>query len=229
MNSEALRRLEHPIDPTIDNCLDKLLRVDSQPRSSSQAGALGSSEVDHVMTDSQATQPATSTNPFAALEADNPEAEDAMEMKEGWTFQGRKKHTPKIASLRQVLFQSTTLTSNHDITPGGRRKRTHSDVHSPYFTSLGISSPPGQEHARARIWPVLSREKNAQKEILIYARNNTLPSLPLSIRITGLPEEEWTHATALADITQSIESELEDKILKYSLNLKDCLSLEWSW
>ncbi|CAK9209955.1 unnamed protein product [Sphagnum troendelagicum] len=36
---------------------------------------------------SQVTQPATSTNPFAALEADNPEAEDAMdnpeEMKEG--------------------------------------------------------------------------------------------------------------------------------------------------
>ncbi len=26
-----------------------------------------------------------------------------------------------------------------------------------------------------------------------------------------------------------IESELEDKILKYSLNFKDCLSLEWSW
>jgi hypothetical protein len=90
---------------------------------------------------SQATQPATSTNPFAALEADNLEAKDAMdnpeEMREGWTFQGRKKHTPKIASLRQVLPQSTTLTPNHDITPGGRRKRMHSDVHCSYFTSLG--------------------------------------------------------------------------------------------
>jgi hypothetical protein len=75
----------------------------------------------------------------------------------------------------------------------------------------------------------MSREKNAQKEILIYARNNALPGLPLSIRITGSPEEEWTHATALADITQSIEFELEDKILRYSLNLKDCLSLQWSW
>jgi len=155
---------------------------------------------------------------------DNPE-----EMREGWTFQGRKKHTPKIASLRQVLPQSTTLTPNHDITPGGRRKCTHSDVHCSYFTSLGISSPPGQEHARARIWPVLSREKNAQKEILIYTRNNALLGLPLSIRITGSPEEEWIHASALADITQSIESELEDKILRYSLNIKDCLSLEWSW
>ncbi len=106
---------------------------------------------------SQATQPTTSTNLFAALEADNPKAEDAMdnleEMREGWTFQGRKKHAPRIASLRQVLSQFTTLTPNHDVTPGGRRKRTHSNVHCSYFTSLGISSPPGQEHARARIWP----------------------------------------------------------------------------
>jgi hypothetical protein len=45
----------------------------------------------------------------------------------------------------------------------------------------------------------------------------------------GSSEEEWTHASALEDITRSIESELEDKILKYNLNLKDCLSLEWSW
>jgi hypothetical protein len=121
---------------------------------------------------SQATQPTTSTNPFAALEADNPETEDAMdnpeEMREGWTFQGRKKHTPKITSLRQVLPQSTTLTPNHDITLGGRRKRTHLDMHCSYFTSLGISSSPGQEHTTTRISPVLSREKNAQKEILIY-------------------------------------------------------------
>ncbi len=93
----------------------------------------------------------------------------------------------------------------------------HSDVHCSYFTSLGISSPPGEEHARARIWPVLSREKNAQKELLIYAKNNALPGLPLSIRITGSSEEEWTHASALEDITRSIESKLEDKILRYRL------------
>ncbi len=98
-------------------------------------------------------------------------------------------------------------------------------MHCSYFTSLGISSPPGQEHARARIWPILSREKNTQKEILIYNRNNALLGLLLSIRIMGSPEEEWTHATTLADITQNIESELEDKIFRYSLNLKDCFSL----
>jgi hypothetical protein len=103
----------------------------------------------------------------------------------------------------------------------------HSEVHRSYFTSLGISIPPGQEHARTRIWPVLSKEKNDQKEILVYARNNSPPSLPLNIKITGSPEEKWTHASALADITQSIESEL--KVLRFSLNLKDRLSLEWSW
>jgi hypothetical protein len=56
-----------------------------------------------------------------------------------------------------------------------------------------------------------------------------MPGLPLSIRITGLFEEEWTHASALEDITWCIESELKDKILRYNLNFKDYLSLEWSW
>ncbi|CAK9860964.1 unnamed protein product [Sphagnum jensenii] len=105
----------------------------------------------------------------------------------------------------------------------------HSEVHRSYFTSLGISVPPGQEHARTRIWPILSRKKNDQKEILAYTRNNSPLSLPLNIRITGSSEEEWTRASALADITQSIESEFEDKLLRYSLSLKDHLSLEWSW
>jgi hypothetical protein len=49
VNSEALRQLEHPTDSTIGICSDKLLRADSQPRSSSQAGAPGSSEADHIM------------------------------------------------------------------------------------------------------------------------------------------------------------------------------------
>ncbi len=48
---------------------------------------------------------------------------------------------------------------------------------------------------------------------MIYAKNNGMLGLPLSIRITSSPEEEWTHASALEDITRSIESELEDKTL----------------
>jgi hypothetical protein len=42
-----------------------------------------------------------------ALEADNPEAEEKKdnlgEMKECWTFQGRKKHTLRITSPKQAL------------------------------------------------------------------------------------------------------------------------------
>jgi hypothetical protein len=45
----------------------------------------------------QATQPHVNSNPFAALKCDNPEGEGAKdhheELREGWTFQGRKKHT----------------------------------------------------------------------------------------------------------------------------------------
>jgi hypothetical protein len=135
------------------------------------------------------TQLITNTNPFTALEADNPEAEKEKdklgEMKESWTFQGRKKHTPRVTSPRQALPQTPTPSPGHDVTPGGRRKRMHSDVHCSYFTSLGISSPPGQEHAIARIWPVLSREKNAQKELLIYAKSNALPGLLTHSQVPG--------------------------------------------
>jgi hypothetical protein len=44
-----------------------------------------------------------------------------------------------------------------------------------------------------------------------------------------LTKKKWIHASTLEDITRSIESELEDKILRFSFNLKDCLNLEWSW
>ncbi len=76
---------------------------------------------------------------------------------------------------------------------------------------------------------MLTRVKNDQKEILVYSKNNTPPSLPLNIRITGSLEAEWTQDFALADLTQRIKTELKEKVLKYNLNLKDRLTLEWSW
>jgi hypothetical protein len=99
-------------------------------------------------------------------------------------------------------------------------------VHYSYFASLGIPVPPGQEHARTRIWPVLTRAKNDQKEILVYSRNNTPSSLPLNIKIMGSLEAEWTQDSALANFTQRIETELEETVLRYNLNLKDRLTLE---
>ncbi len=76
---------------------------------------------------------------------------------------------------------------------------------------------------------MLARAKNDQKEILVYSKNNTPPSLPLNIKITGSSEAEWTQDSTLVDLTQRIETELEEKVLRYNLNLKDQLTLEWSW
>jgi hypothetical protein len=41
-------------------------------------------------------------------------------------------------------------------------------------------------------------------------------------------EDNWTPASALEDLTRSVESELEEKILRFSLSLKRRLALEWS-
>jgi hypothetical protein len=79
----------------------------------------------------------------------------------------------------------------------------HSEVHPSFFTSLGISASPNKEPFRARIWPVLIREKNALKETLVHSKNQALPSLPLSIRITGpaeAAEEEWSPSSAWTDL-----------------------------
>lgn len=186
---------------------------------------------------------ATNANPFIALEALSPEAEDPKDAQgklgEIWTFQASKKQSSRIVSPRQTLPQSPTLASIHDLTLapasiqdlilGSGRKRTCSEVHSSFFISLGIPMPPGQEHAREIVWPVLSRVRNNQKEILVNVKSNDSPSLPLHLRCIWTPKEEWTPMSALADLTRNVEAELEGKIFRFSLNLKGCLALEWSW
>jgi hypothetical protein len=86
----------------------------------------------------------------------------------------------------------------------------HSEVHPSYFSFLAIAIPRNGEPFRARIWPVLTREKNLNKETLVYSKNQARPSLPLSMRITGLTEVEWTQDLAWADLTQRLEKELEE-------------------
>ncbi len=90
----------------------------------------------------QAIQPATNTNPFAALEMDNLEAENENDnhedLREGWTFQGRKKHTPRIASPKQVLPQSPTppLTmKSHQGEEGNECTQTCTAPTSPHWVS----------------------------------------------------------------------------------------------
>jgi hypothetical protein len=92
-------------------------------------------------------------------------------------------------------------------------------VHNFFFTSLGIPVPPREEFARAKIWPVLSKERDNQKEILVIVRSNDLPNLPLHIRCMSAPQENWTLASVLEDLTRSVESELEEKILRFSLSV----------
>jgi hypothetical protein len=108
----------------------------------------------------------------------------------------------------------------------------HSEVHPSFFTSFGISVPPNKGPFRTKIWPVLVREKNSQKETLVHSKNQALPSLPLSIRITGpaeATEEEWSTSSAWADLIQRIELELEEKVLRFKFNITKQPQLEWAW
>ncbi len=182
---------------------------------------------------SQALSPGANTNPFASLGEGNRGIEACNKLHEdstkGWSFQGKNKHVPKLVSPRHDPHQSPFPTSHLDTTLGGKRSQTYSEVHHTFFTSLGILVPPNQEFCRARIWLVLTREKNSQKETLVHSKNQALPNLPLNIRIIGPSEAEWTHNSALADITQRLKMELEEKVLRYKLALKDRLHFEWSW
>jgi hypothetical protein len=151
------------------------------------------------------------------------------ELPEGWSFQGRRKHAPKIASPRLELKQVPARTPQQEPTSGGKRQQFHSEVHATYFSSLGIDAPSTGEPFRTRIWPVLTREKNAIRETLVYSKNQARPSLPLSLRITGPTEAEWTQVSTWADLTQRLETELEEKVLRYKLPIKARPRLEWSW
>jgi hypothetical protein len=184
----------------------------------------------------QAPSPTTKTNPFAILGEDNSGVEALMKLhedtKEGWSFQGRKRNAPKQASPRKEAHHSSPHISQRETTPGGKRGIMHSEVHPSFFTSLGIPVPPNKEPLRARIWPVLTREKNLKNETLVHSRNQASPNLPFYIRITGpakAAETEWTQNLAWANLTQHLEMELEDNILRYKMCIKDQPQLEWSW
>ncbi len=109
---------------------------------------------------------------------------------EGWTFQGKRRMPIKLLSPRQDLAEASTRSPQHASTPGGKRGHTHSELHHSYFESLGISVRADQEFCKARIWPVLSRKKEEKEQILVHSKNQSPPDLPLSIRVTGLPEEK---------------------------------------
>jgi hypothetical protein len=82
---------------------------------------------------------------------------------EGWTFQGKRKLPVRIFSPRQDPAEVSTRSPQPATTPGGKRGQTHSELHHSYFESLGISIPVDQELCKARIWSVLSREKDEKE------------------------------------------------------------------
>ncbi len=184
----------------------------------------------------QIPSPAAKSNPFATLGEDNagPEIlrETQEDTKEGWSFQGRKRHDPKQTPTRQATQQPSPHHSNRETTPGGKRGQLHSEVHPSFFTSLGIQVPPSKEPLRARIWPVLTRTKEGKKETLVQCRNQSLPNLPLNFRISGpteATETEWTQETTRANLTQRLELELKENILRFKWCIKEQFHLEWSW
>ncbi|CAK9198445.1 unnamed protein product [Sphagnum troendelagicum] len=67
---------------------------------------------------------------------------------------------------------------------------------------------------------MLTREKISIKETLVYSKNQARPSLPLNMRVTGPTEAEWTKDSTWADLTQRLEAELEEKVLRYKLTIK---------
>jgi hypothetical protein len=97
---------------------------------------------------------------------------------------------------------------------------------------LGISAPANKEPFRVRIWPILFREKDDQKEVLMHSKSLTLPSLPLSIRYVRPaiePEAEWTPNSTWVDLIHQMELELEEQILRFKFTINERFQLEWSW
>jgi hypothetical protein len=158
-----------------------------------------------------------SFNPFATPEKKGKEApgpsDPPCESMEGWVFQGKKRNAPIRAPPRQESSQVPLRTLQKDVTLGGKRGLLHSKVHQSYLTSLGISVSTNKEPFKVRFWPILTRDKDAQREMLMHSKSHTLPSLPLSIRYSGLagePEAGWTPNEAWVDLIHRVEVELEE-------------------
>jgi hypothetical protein len=127
---------------------------------------------------------------------------------------------------RGQLISSPYCTSKHS--PKGKRGQTYLKLHQSFFTSLGIPFPTNADLYKTRVWPVLTREKGPQKEVLIYSKNQALPNLPIGIKIIGDVGEDWSSKPAMEKLIQHIAIGLEENILRHKLLLKDQLSLEWS-
>jgi hypothetical protein len=128
------------------------------------------------------------------------------------------------------LYITFSSTPQRESTPGSKRGLAHSEIHPSFFTALDIPIPANKEPLRTRIWSVLTRMKNGQKETLVHSKNKTPPSLLLSIRLSGPMESEetmWGPNSAWPELMQHIELELVEKVLRFKLSLEEKPQLEW--
>jgi hypothetical protein len=49
------------------------------------------------------------------------------------------------------------------------------------------------------------------------------------MRITGPPKDRWTQISAQTDLTLRLKAELEDKVLRHKMAIRENLCLEWCW
>jgi hypothetical protein len=148
--------------------IEKLPEEATMPKNKLFFGLLG-------LTGPQAQKTEANTNPFANSEEGSCgvdlRARPQEDTLEGWSFQGRRKHAPKLALPRPETHHTLPRTPQQETTLGGKKVQLHSEVHPSYFSSLGMTIPANGEPFRARIWLVLVREKNAQKETLVHSKN----------------------------------------------------------
>ncbi|CAM6017308.1 unnamed protein product [Sphagnum balticum] len=81
------------------------------------------------LTGTQTQTPKVNANPFTNPGEGNREVEQHsrphVEATEGWSFQGKRRHTPKLASPRQDATQFPFCTSQRDATRGGKKGLMH--------------------------------------------------------------------------------------------------------
>jgi hypothetical protein len=138
-----LTMVESPKSPSLPKSIPHpdagtLPQGDTAPRSKLCFGISG-------LASSQALTFDAGVNPFASLGEKHREVKLHNKLSDnlvkGWSFQGRKKHAPKLASPRQDAQQSPLTLTPSGTTPRGKRGPTSSEVHHTYFTSLGIHVP----------------------------------------------------------------------------------------
>jgi hypothetical protein len=115
-----------------------------------------------------------------------------------------KTNKVRINTIHLEGDQSPHPTAWASIAPGGKRGQTYSELHQYFFTSLGIPFLANADLCRARVWLVLTREKGPPKEVLIHYKNQTLPNVPIGIRITGDRGQDWSSKPAMEEVIQHI-------------------------